>query len=118
MHHENILKKIPSQIQPERCKKSCFNEHAMLVITRGLILNGWIKNENMQLKVLELAFTANVVRKKYFFHVEKRSKRPKKYNFRIMTTFIFNEIGHFQSYKMSMKQIQGNCFFGLKKSVK
>ena len=33
----------------------------MLVITRGLSLNGWIKNKNMQLKVLELAFTANVV---------------------------------------------------------
>ena len=35
-----------------------------------------------------------------------------------LTTFICNEIGHFQSDKMSMKQIQGNCFFGLKKSAK
>ena len=35
----------------------------MLVITRGLSLNGWIKNENMQLKVLEVVFTADVVRK-------------------------------------------------------
>ena len=34
-----------------------------------------------------------------------------------LTTFIFNEIGHFQSDKMSMKQIQGNCFFRLKKSA-
>ena len=39
------------------------NTPYMLVITRGLSLNGWIKNENMQLKVFELAFTANVLRK-------------------------------------------------------
>ena len=60
------------------------NTPYMLVITRGLSLNGWIKNENMQLKVLELAFTANVIRKKKTFHVEKRRKRPRKYNFQII----------------------------------
>ena len=49
-------------------------------------------------------------------------KRSKKYISKSvklnLTTFIFNEIGHFQSDKMSIKQIQGNCFFCLKKSAK
>ena len=43
------------------------NTPYMLVTTRGLSLNGWIINENMQLKVLELAFTANVVGKNKLF---------------------------------------------------
>ena len=56
------------------------NTPYMLVITRGLSLNGWIKNKNMQ---YELVFTANVVRQKTF-HVEKRGKRPRKYDFQII----------------------------------
>ena len=63
----------------------------------------------MQLKVLELAFTANVVRKKLTFHVENEGKDREstisKLFKRNLTIFIFNEIGHFQSDKMSMKQI-------------
>ena len=89
----------------------------MLVITRGLSLNGWIKIENTQLKVFELGFTANVVRKKNFSRrknegKDRESAISKLYKLNLTTcTFIFNDIGHFQSDKMSMKQIQGNCFF-------
>ena len=56
------------------------NTPYMLVITRGLSLNGWIKNKSMQLKVLELAFTANVVKKNELFTQKKegKMKRPRK----------------------------------------
>ena len=53
------------------------NTPYMLVITRGLSLNGWIKNENVQLKVLELAFTTNVVRKKNFSGRKTKEKTEK-----------------------------------------
>ena len=53
------------------------NTPYMLVITRGLSLNGWIKNESMQLKMLELAFTANVVRKNNFSRRKMKEKTEK-----------------------------------------
>ena len=81
MHRENISKNSFSNTAGKMKNLVSMNKPYMLVITIGLSLNGWIKNENMQLKVLELAFTANVVQKKLTFHVEKRRKRPRKYNF-------------------------------------
>ena len=61
LHHENILKNFFSNTAGKMKNLVSMNTPYMLVITRGLSLNGWIKNENMQLKVLKLAFTANVV---------------------------------------------------------
>ena len=79
------------------------NTPYILVITRCLSLNGLIKNENMQLKVLELAFTANVVRKKINFHVENGGKNRESTISKVfklnLTTFIFNEIGIFSRIK-------------------
>ena len=63
MNHENILKNSFSNTAGKMINLVSMNTPYMLVITRGLSLNGWIKNENMQLKVFELAFTANVLRK-------------------------------------------------------
>ena len=53
------------------------NTPYMLVITRGHSLNGWIKNETMQLKVLELSFTANVKQKINFSHRKTKEKTEK-----------------------------------------
>ena len=52
MHHEHILKKNFSNTARKMKNLVSMNTPYMLVITRGLSLNGWIKNENMQLKVL------------------------------------------------------------------
>ena len=77
LHHENILKNSFSNTAGKMKNLVSMNTPYMLVITRGLSLNGWIKNENMQLKVLELAFTANVVPKNLTFYVEIRRKNQK-----------------------------------------
>ena len=63
LHYENILKNSFSYTAGKMKHLVSMNTPYMLVITRGLSLNGWLKNKNIQLKVLELAFTANVVRK-------------------------------------------------------
>ena len=82
MHHENILKNFFSNTAGERKNLVSINTPYMLVITRGLSLNGWIKNENMQLQVLDLAFTANVVRrKKNIFSRRKTKEKTEKVQF-------------------------------------
>ena len=51
------------------------------------------KNKNMQLKVLELAFTTNVVRKKNFSNEGKDRKSTISKLFKLnLTTFIFKYI--------------------------
>ena len=56
------------------------NTPYMSVITRGLSLNRWIENENLELKVLELAFTANAIRK-INFSCRKTKKKTEKVQF-------------------------------------
>ena len=46
-----------------------------------LILNGLIRNENMQLKVLELAFYRKCSTENLIFHQEKRRIRTEKFVF-------------------------------------
>ena len=55
LHHENILKNSCFNTAGKMKNLVSMNTPYMLVITGGLSMNGWIKNENMQLKVLELA---------------------------------------------------------------
>ena len=63
-----VFWEIHSLIQPER-GNIFLNNYSIYVsyYSRGLILNGWIRKENMQLKVLILAFYRNVVRQIWFF---------------------------------------------------
>ena len=81
MHHENNLKNSFSNTAGKMKNLVSMNTPYMLVITRGLSLNGWIKNKNMQLKVLELSFTANVVRKNKNFSRRKTKEKTEKVQF-------------------------------------
>ena len=56
------------------------NTPSMLATTAEVsFLNRWIRNENMQLKVLELDFFRICsTKKKKIFRIEKRRKRPRK----------------------------------------
>ena len=64
----------------QKDKIFCFNEYAIYVgyYSRGLILNERIRNENVQLKVFELAFYRNCSTKILIFHLEKQRKKKKK----------------------------------------
>ena len=60
------------------------NAPYMLVITLGLSLNGWIKNEKYAINSVRVSLYRKCSSKKLTFHVEKRRKRPRKYNFQII----------------------------------
>ena len=89
MHRKNILKNPFSNTAGKMKNLVSMNTPYMLVITRSLSLNGWIKKEYMQLIAFELAFTANVLRKKNSFSRRKtkekrKTERPNKYNFQFI----------------------------------
>ena len=82
-------------------------------------MNGWIINENMQLKVLKLPFLRKCSTKSLiFFHLKMSDKT---YILLNLITIFFVKKGHFQSAKMncflSTKQIQVKVFFLFKNSL-